>query len=207
MAKAIKVILFDLGNVLIDFDYNIAARRIAHFCGRSPGDIPGLLLGSSLTGIFEMGKIIPEEFFSRIKEMLDLSISYERFVPIWNEVFFMSAKNRSVYSLANKLRSNYKIAVLSNINTLHYEYLKERFPVFGIFHEVFASCKMGLVKPDPKIYSKTLEALGAAAEEVFYTDDREELVKSAASLKINSFVFKDIKKLKRDLAELGVALS
>ncbi len=200
----IKVILFDLGNVLIDFDYNIAAKRIAHFSGESPKNIPKLLLGSSITGLFEEGKIPPEEFFLRVKELLKLNISYERFVPIWNEVFFLSGKNRSVYSLANRLRDNYKIAVLSNINILHYEYLKGRFPVFSIFHEVFVSCGMGLVKPDPQIYIKTLDILGVEPEEVFYTDDREELVKSARRLKINGFVFKDIIKLKGDLAVSGV---
>jgi len=207
MSKAIKVILFDLGNVLVDFDYSIAVKRIAHFCGGSPKDIPGLFLGSNLTGLFEGGKILPEEFFSRMRNMLNLNISYERFVPIWNEVFFLSGKNRSVYSLANNLRDNYKIAMLSNINILHYEYLKEHFPVFDIFHEVFVSYKMGMVKPDLSIYSKVLEALGVVPEEVFYTDDKEELVKSARALKINSFVFKDIKKLKGDLTGLGIALN
>ncbi|MFA5437044.1 MAG: HAD family phosphatase [Candidatus Omnitrophota bacterium] len=202
----IKVILFDLGNVLVDFDYNIAAKRIAHFSGANLRDIPKLLLGSSITGLFEEGRIPPEEFFLRVKELLKLRISYERFVPIWNEVFFLSGKNRSVYSLANRLKDDYRIAMLSNINILHYEYLKERFPVFSIFHEVFVSCGMGLVKPNPQIYMKALDILGVEPEEAFYTDDREELVKSARRLKINGFVFKDIIKLKGDLAASGVGM-
>jgi putative hydrolase of the HAD superfamily len=207
MNNKIKVILFDLGNVLVDFDYSIAARRMAHFSGVDYKDIPRLLLSSNVTSIFEEGKISPKDFFLRIKDMLNLNISYERFMPIWNEVFFLSAKNRSVYNLANSLRNNYKIAMLSNINILHYEYLKEGFPVFDIFDEIFISCNMGLVKPDPKIYTQVLEALEVLPEEVFYTDDREELVKSAGSLKIKSFVFKDIKKLRNDLVGSGVVLN
>lgn len=206
MSKGIKVILFDLGNVLVDFDYNIAAKRIAYFCEKGPKEIGNLLLGSNETHLFEEGKITPEEFFSQVKNILSLNLSYARFVPIWNEVFFLSAKNRSVYSLANNLRNNYRIAVLSNINILHYTYIKEYFPVLSIFHNVFVSCKMGLIKPDLKIYGKTLEALGVAPEEVFYTDDREDLIKSAAGLKMESFIFTDVKKLKSDLMNSGVVL-
>jgi putative hydrolase of the HAD superfamily len=204
MSQGIKVILFDLGNVLIDFDFSIAAKRFAYFCEKGPKEITGLFLSSNIINLFEEGKISPKDFFSQVKDMLDLNISYARFIPIWNEVFFLSAKNRSVYSLANNLRNNYRIAVLSNTNMLHYDYIKEYFPVFNIFNEVFASCKMGLIKPDPRIYKQVLEALDVKPEEVFYTDDREELVKSAAALKINGFVFTDYKKLKSDLINLGV---
>jgi putative hydrolase of the HAD superfamily len=96
--------------------------------------------------------------------------------------------------------------MLSNINILHYEYLRKRFPIFDIFDEIFISCKMGLVKPDPNIYSQALQALRVYPEEVFYTDDRKELVKSARTLKIKSFVFKDAKKLRNDLVNTGVIL-
>jgi putative hydrolase of the HAD superfamily len=190
--------------VLIDFDYGIAAKRIVYFCGKGPKEIVELLWGSNITSLFEEGKISPKDFFSHVKDMLDLKISYARFIPIWNEIFFLSAKNRSIYNLANNLRNNYRIAVLSNINMLHYDYIKEYFPVFNIFNEVFTSCKMGLIKPDPRIYNQVLEALDVKPEEVFYTDDKEELVKSAAALKINSFVFTDFKKLKSDLINSGV---
>jgi putative hydrolase of the HAD superfamily len=204
MSQGIKVILFDLGNVLIDFDFSIAAKRIAYFCEKSTKEIIELFLSSNITSLFEENKISPDDFFAQLKNMLDLKISYAGFIPIWNEIFFLSAKNRSVYSLANNLRDNYRIAVLSNINILHYDYVKEHFPIFSIFNEVFASCKMGLIKPDPIIYKRVLEALNVKPEEVFYTDDREELVKSAAALNINSFVFTDFKKLKSDLINLGV---
>lgn len=203
----IKAVIFDLGNVLVDFDYSIAAKRIAHFCPLGPKDISKMLLSSNITSIFEEGKIMPEEFFSQIKCMLSLDISYGAFVPIWNEVFFLSAKNRSVFNLANTLRKRYKIAVLSNINVLHLNYLKNHFPVFDIFHAVFASCDMGLVKPDLKIYNEALAALGVVPQEAFYTDDREELVKGASSLIPHSFVFKDAKKLKKDLIESGIILN
>ena len=200
----IKAIIFDLGNVLIDFDHMIAARRISHFCKKSPQEIFSLFFESEVTLLFEQGKISPDDFFLRVKDMLALSINYQTFVPIWNEIFFQSAKNRAVFNIANILSGGYKVVVLSNINILHFEYVKKHFPIFGIFYRVFASCEMGLIKPDHKIYRKVLDDLDLAPGESFYTDDRRELVESAGKLGIKAAVFSGSKELKKDLAAEGI---
>jgi FMN phosphatase YigB (HAD superfamily) len=203
----IKAVIFDLGNVLIDFDHRIGAKRIAHFCDKSPEEIYSLFFASRITTLFEEGKITPQDFFLKVKEMLNLRLDFEAFVPIWDEIFFFSAKNREVFSLANNLRYYCKTAVLSNINTLHFEYLKKHFPIFKIFHHVFTSFELGAAKPDQAIYRKALEALGLVAEEVFYVDDRQELVESARLIGIESRVFVNASQLRTDLFNLGLEVN
>jgi putative hydrolase of the HAD superfamily len=204
MADQIKVVLFDLGNVLVDFNHKRSAERISGFCARSPLEIYNLFFDSQITVVFEQGKIDPQEFYFQVKEMLDLKLSYDSFVPIWNDIFFLSARNRKVYALLNLLKADYQTALLSNINILHYEYLKKNFPVFDVFHKLFFSYELGLAKPDKLIYQKVISSLGVSAEEIFYTDDRPELVESAASLGIKSFIFRDTLGLTKDLASLNI---
>ncbi len=204
MADQIKVVLFDLGNVLVDFNHKRAAERISGFCARSPLEIYNLFFDSQVTAVFEEGRIAPQEFYFKVKEMLDLKLSYDSFVPIWNDIFFLSARNRKVYALLNLLKADYQTALLSNINILHYEYLKKNFPVFDVFHKLFFSYELGLAKPDKLIYQKVISSLGVSAEEIFYTDDRPELVESAASLGIKSFIFRDTLGLTKDLASLNI---
>ncbi len=203
----IKAIIFDLGNVLVDFDHRIAAGRISKFTDKSPEEIFNLFFDSELTGLFEEGGISPQDFFLRVKEMVNLKLSYEEFLPIWNEIFFLSETNRAVYGLVKDLSKNYKVSLLSNINILHFEYLKSKFSVFGVFANIIASHEVGLKKPNPLIYKKTIEALGVLPSEAFYTDDRPELVESAKGLGIRGFVFKGVEQLKRDLLGAGVNLS
>lgn len=205
--KEIEVLIFDLGNVLIDFDHTIAAKRIASFCDKSPQQIFDLFFASDITIVFEEGKVSPRDFYLRVKEMLGLRLEYDSFVPIWNDIFFLSAKNRVLYSLINRLRERYKTALVSNINTLHYEYVKERFPVFGVFHKVFVSFELGAIKPNHLIYKKALEDLKAEPQNVFYADDRAELVESARELGIKGFVFSSVEQLKKDLTASGVNIS
>ena len=204
MAQAIKVLLFDLGRVLVDFDHLRSAERIAAFCSKTPRQIYDLFFESGVTIAFEAGKISPEDFYLQVKEMLDLKLSYASFEPIWNDIFFLTAKNRSVFGLVNSLRANYKTAMLSNINILHYEYLKKNFPVFGVFDKVFLSFQMGLIKPDKEIYNLVIRELGVEPEEVFYTDDREELVQSAKSLGICGCVFTNFEQLTSELRCQGI---
>lgn len=205
MADArIRAIIFDLGRVLLDFDHLIAARRIAGFAKKPAEEIFDLFFDSELTRSFEEGKISPRDFFSQVKETLALKLSYDEFVPIWNQIFFYTETNRSVHLIAEKLRRRYKTAVLSNINILHFEYIKETFPVFSVFDNVITSYEMKATKPDPVIYTKALGIIGVGPREVFYTDDRPELIQSARGMGINAFVFKTIAQLEGDLKASGI---
>ena len=204
MLQETKVLLFDLGRVLIDFDHLRSAERIAGFCSKTPRQIYDLFFESDATIAFESGKISPEDFYSQVKQMLKLKLSYTSFEPIWNDIFFLSAKNRAVFSLVNNLRANYKTVMLSNINILHYEYLKKNFPVFGVFDKVFLSFQLGRVKPDKEIYNLVIQNLGVNPQEIFYTDDRAELVQSAKSLGIKGCVFTNFDQLTSELKDNGI---
>ncbi len=200
----VRAIIFDLGNVLIDFDHTIAAKRISAFCDKSAEEIFALFFDSELTGLFEEGKISPQDFFLKVKEILNLKLEYDTFAAIWSEIFFLTKKNRCVYNLAQCLKEHYKVALLSNINSLHFNYLKKNFPVFDAFHHIIASYEVGLRKPHPLIYQKTLEILNVLAQDTFYTDDRAELVEKAKDLGIKSFHFQNIEKLKADFLSADI---
>lgn len=200
----IESVIFDLGNVLIDFDHRLAARRISGFADKSGEEIFALFFDSELTALFEAGKISPLQFFLKVKEILKLRLDYGQFVPIWNEIFFFSQKNLDVYNLASALSGHYKITLLSNINVLHFEYIKKTFPVLDIFHNIITSFELGLRKPQSQIYEKALEITATFPNKTFYTDDRPELVASARKLGIQAFVFTGPDQLKKDLSAVSI---
>jgi len=200
----IKGIIFDLGNVILDFDHRIAAAKIAKFTDMSGEDIYNLFFDSPDTALFEEGRISSEDFFKAVQKKLDLKLTFEEFIPIWNEIFFFSEKNLAAYNIARALKNNYRVALLSNINSLHLEYIKKTFPILDAFHDILASCELKLRKPDARIYSKALAVLGTQSAQTFYTDDRPELVEGAKKLGINSFVFSSAAELKNNLARFNI---
>ena len=205
-AFAIKAVIFDLGRVLIDFDHGIAAKKAASCCDKTPKEIFDFFFDSPLTVLFEKGKISSLDFFNKVKEEINLRLSYEEFLPVWNEIFFQTDDNRAVYDLAGNLKGPYKLALLSNINELHFKYLKCNFSLFGHFQHILLSFEMNSVKPEPLIYKRALEILGLLPQEVFYTDDRQELIEAARSLGIQGFVFRGAAQLKKDLLWAGVKM-
>jgi putative hydrolase of the HAD superfamily len=189
------------------FDHRLAAQRISKFTDKSSEEIYALFFDSKLTGLFEEGKITPRNFFSQVKEMLNLKLGYGEFVPIWNEIFFLTPKNIEVYHLARRLKERYKTTLLSNINILHFEYLKKKFSVFDPFQHIVLSCEVGVRKPHPLIYQKTLNVLGVPADSVFYTDDRPELIEGARAQGIKGVTFSDARQLEEDFLHAGIAIN
>jgi putative hydrolase of the HAD superfamily len=204
MNNPITVVIFDLGRVLLDFDHRLAAEKIAGLSGKSAEEITGLFFDSDIVAAFEAGLVSPEEFFNKVRQMLCCDIDYPSFVPIWNEIFTFTEQNRRVHALTMALKPRYVTALLSNINLLHYEYIKSNFHIFGGFHRLFASCELGCVKPDPEIYRKALAALEVPAGQVFYTDDRPELISQARSMGIRGFVYTGFEQLCRDMDSCGI---
>jgi len=202
----IKTILFDLGRVLISFDHSIASTRISAFTGSDQADIYNLFFDSDLTADFEEGKISPEDFFLKVKERLGVKIGYDDFLPIWNEIFFVTKDNSRVYSLVKSLKGRYNLSMLTNINCLHFDYIKKHYDIFPAFDRIFTSFGLKAKKPNPLIYKKVMDLLGNEPQEIFYTDDRHELVEVARSLGIKAFLFKDYLQLKKDLLQEGVEL-
>ncbi len=204
--KQIKAVVFDLGRVLIDFDHNIAAKKILRHTEKTQEEIYSFFFDSPLTALFEEGKISAADFFKEVKEKLGLRLGYKEFLPIWNDIFIFTSTNRRVYNLAKKLKKKYKVSLLSNINILHFDYLKKKFPVFDAFDNLFLSYQMKAKKPDPLLYRNVIRALAVQPEEIFYTDDRQDLIEASRKLKIRSFVFKNLAQLQKDLEKEGVFL-
>lgn len=199
--EGIKVVMFDLGNVIICFDHMISAKRLAAYCDKKPEEIYNLFFASPLAERFDRGEISGEQFFAEIKNILNLNnISYEDFCDIWNQIFW---QREGISEVIDLICAKFeKFIIISNVNKLHFEYIYENFPIVRKADEIILSYEVGVLKPDPLIYEIAIEKSGVKPEEIFYTDDREELVTAAHCLGINAVVFRDPNQLKELLGIL-----
>lgn len=204
MQNRVKAILFDLGNVTVNFDHNFAVDKIINLTHKMPQEIYQLFFDSNITGLFEEGKVSSDDFYQRVNRMLGLGISYESFKLIWNEIFFLTEDNYKIHSLIKKFKNRLVLVLVSNINKLHYEYLIKRYDIFKEFDKFVLSYEVGVRKPDPLIYKKALDEAGVAIEEVIYIDDREDLISEAKKIGIRSIRFNDYEQLNNDLEKIGV---
>ncbi|MDR1941474.1 MAG: HAD family phosphatase [Endomicrobium sp.] len=200
---AVKIIVFDLGKVLFDFDLSKFAFAFSKKTPYKPYDINELLFEyANLAFSYEKGDLSSEEFFNIIAQKTHYSGSYNEFCVIWNNIFTPVA---ATIELAAKTASKYPVGLLSNTNELHINYLKERYPsVFMLFSKIHLSNEMRVRKPDDEIFKAVIKDYGVKPEEIFFTDDMEINVEAARKNAIKAYTFVSCAQLRQDLAAEGV---
>lgn len=203
MKKRYETIVFDLGNTLIRFDHNISARKIANLFSLDSKKIYDAFFDSPMTRVFEKGLISPREFHKKAEELLGVRLPYKDFTAIWNDIFWEDVE---ACELARQLKKDYKLFLLSNVNRLHFEHICNKFDIVKIFDEVILSFMVGAIKPDRAIFEDVVKRAGGDRTKILYIDDREDLIKEASLLGIDSIRFEDASKLKSVLTEKEVLL-
>jgi len=204
-------LVFDLGRVLIDFDETLIVRSILEepamadriSSGKiSAEKIYDTLFRTDLLQDLERGKITHREFFSGIQAVFQFPITYERFVEIWSSIF--TEKEGTEALLVDLKNEGYTLYLLSNIDELHFQLIKKQYNLLTHFDKLFPSYELGYAKPDPEIYEAVIKYSGRPAHELFYTDDRVDLIEGGKASGLHSVVFTDLESLKQDLLEFGV---
>lgn len=203
MKNRYDAIICDLGNVLINFDHRIAVEKILCCTHKKEEDIYSLFFDSPLTELYEEGRISSREFFHRVKEFLELDMDYDSFLPIWNEIFFEVPVNLKIRDLLRKIKPDYKLVMVSNLNETHFEFLKKKMAIFGEFDRLVLSYEVGFRKPAPEIYKVALDAANTIPSKTLYIDDRRDLIEAAIRLGIDGIVFDGEPGFERVAMELG----
>lgn len=196
------VIFCDLGNVLVNFDHRIAVKKILRLMPKNEQDIYQLFFDSGFTKDYEEGKISSIEFFKKVKGSLELDINYNKFLPIWNDIFFEVPLNKKMQNLLKVVKGKYKLVMISNINETHFEFLKKKMPIFGEFDKLILSYEIGFRKPAKEIYDAALESVNTAPLKAFYIDDRADLIEVALGYGIKGMAFDGEEAFKKIETEL-----
>ncbi|MCU0405605.1 MAG: HAD family phosphatase [Ignavibacteriaceae bacterium] len=195
--KKYAAMVFDLGKVLIPFDYAPAINKlnqIENGLGNRFSDF--YKSNYYFHRDFERGKISESEFVTKMLEVIDHKIDAETFKKYYADIFSL---NEDVISLLPVLKKNYKLFLLSNTDSIHQKYGWQKYEFLKYFDELILSHEVGSVKPEEKIYRKVEEASGFPSEEHFYTDDIQEYVDSAIKLGWDAVQFVDYNQLIIDL--------
>jgi len=196
MRKKYKIIVFDLGNTLIRFDHAISAKKIAGICRCTMKKIYDTFFDSPLTRDFERGIITPKEFYRGVEGLLGARISFDDFAEVWKDIFW---EDEPACRLARELKKSYRLFLLSNINRLHYEHIRSKFDIIKIFDEIILSYVIGAMKPDRRIFEEVIKRAGGDRKGLVYIDDRDDLIKAAKRLGIDSIKFDGARKLRATL--------
>ena len=194
-----SAIVFDLGNVLIPFDYSKTIERINEVeSGLGNRFYDYYKKNYHVHRDFERGKIAETDFISKMLTAIDNKIDAETFCDYYSDIFSL---NKKVISLLPVLKENYMLFLLSNTDIIHKKYRWEKYEFLKYFDEVILSFEVGSVKPEEKIYRAVEKVSGFPPEEHFYTDDIREYVDAAKKIGWDAVQFVNYQKLVSDLKQ------
>jgi FMN phosphatase YigB (HAD superfamily) len=194
----IKTVIFDLGKVLIPFDFSRGYRGMERFCDYPAAEITKRIAATDLVHRFETGLVEPRDFVAQLSRSLDLRITYEQFCEIWSSIFLPDTLVPE--SMLAGIGARYRLLVLSNTNAIHFDMVRQNYPMLRHFHDLVLSYEVKAMKPSPAIYREAIDRAQCRPEECFYTDDILAYVEGARREGIDAVQFQSCAQLERDLA-------
>jgi len=187
----IKNIIFDLGGVLLNIDYN---KTISAFKDLGIKNFEQMFSQFHADAVFarlETGRISNDDFYAAIKRVVSGPVSSKEIDRAWNAMM-LSYRPESLPEL-ERLSQKYSLYLLSNTNSIHLDRFREIFtrdtgkPLLDVyFKKCWYSHLIGLRKPGKEVYEFVLQDAGLVAGETIFIDDTIDNIEGAKELGINT---------------------
>ncbi len=197
---AIKYVIFDLGGVLIDINFDKTFEAYGQITGKSKENLRQATFLTAAYEDYESGILNDAGFRDALRKQLDISVDDKILDDAWNALLLDF--NPQAISLIKELKTKYPVFLLSNTNNIHFNrcnaLIKEQNlaeNLTSLFDGLFLSYKIGYRKPSERIYQHAIKRLKCLPEEILFIDDLENNIAAARDLGIQTIHLSDNKKI------------
>lgn len=184
-------IIFDLGGVILNIDYQRTASAFKAL-GLTDFDARySQLAQTDLFDRFERGEIPASQFRQGIREVVGFEVEDRAIDDAWNAMLLDLPKHR--LELIQRLFQDRRIVLLSNTNEIHIDAFHQRLEteigkpdLSHLFEKVYYSYKMGMRKPESRIFQKVLDEMGFDPQQTLFIDDSPQHIAGALSVGITA---------------------
>jgi FMN phosphatase YigB (HAD superfamily) len=181
-----ELLVFDIGNVLLRFDMDRAARNFEAGERGVGARLKRLLWGSPEGERFETGRLSGPGFHRLLRRRLGLRMGYAGFCRAFNHIFTPVTAN---LRLLRRLARRRPVALLSNTNPIHWRYIFRAYPALKAARWAYSSHQLGVLKPDPRAYRRLSRRTGVPLDRMVFVDDRPENVRAARRLGMRAHLY------------------
>ncbi|MEE9343531.1 MAG: HAD-IA family hydrolase [Gammaproteobacteria bacterium] len=174
----VDVLLFDLGGVIINIDFDRAVHYWATGSEEPFEKIKAKFTVDENYRRHERGEISSEAFFRRLRQTLGIDLSLDEMAAGWNALIIDEVQG--IAQLLDAIPCDKSLYAFSNINPAHLDSCWSLCAdVLTRFEKIFASSEIGRRKPEPDAYQRVISALGVPAQKILFFDDLIENVEAA----------------------------
>lgn len=205
MASSIQFVFFDLGKVLLHFDFSVAAERLHALTGLDGMALMNATLAEAtpVCEAVETDAMSSEELYEWVCAEFGISISRETFEAAHRDIF---TPMHDSWEMVRELKeAGIRLGILSNICQVHWDFCRSEFPeLFTLFDVPLSSVGLKARKPGREIYLRAAEHAGVSPEEILFFDDRPENVEGARKAGFHAELFSTAGEARKILRAYGL---
>jgi len=176
-ARTPEVVIFDLGKVLVDFDYSRCASKLARQTKLPPPQVQRLIDHSPLLVRYETGQLDKTAFYREVCALTGYCGAQHDFEPAFADIFTPMEEMIGAHRFLRE--SGVPTYILSNTNDLAIAHIRRSYPFFSAFDGYILSFEQGVMKPQERIYAVAEQMTGRKGAAILYIDDRAENLEPA----------------------------
>jgi glucose-1-phosphatase len=200
----IRAIIFDVGGVLIRTQDPAPRRGLERHLGLAAGESEELVFGEPMGIRAQRGEITADALWAWIQQEMELDS--DGITAFFEQFYGGDRLDLDLVDTVRTLRGPYQTAIISNAMDNLLEMVTYLYPMRDAFDLVVGSAYEGIMKPDRRIYARTLERLGRAPHEAVFIDDMFANVEAARALGMAGIHYQAGLDVAAALRELGVAV-
>jgi glucose-1-phosphatase len=203
VTDGIELVLFDMDNVLCDYDRGKRVTWLAELAGSTSDFVHNAIWDSGFELLGDSGTLDAADYLRGFGERIGYPLSLDE----WVEARRRSMQaDRPMLEIAGSLRKTVDIAVLTNNTTLVADHidtlLPELPPLFG--SRIYTSARFKTAKPDPRCYRLCLSELNVRPESVLFVDDLMANVAGARDAGLFAHHHTSVEAFRKALSEHGL---
>jgi 2-haloacid dehalogenase len=202
MSRPVRAVVFDLGGVLIDWDPRYLYRKL--FDDEAAME---RFLATVCTTEWNAQHDRGRPFAEGVAELVARHPEHAAAIVAWQERFLemLAGDIAGTVQLLAELRDGgRRLYALSNWSAETFRLARGRFPFLEWFDGMVISGEERLAKPDREIFELLLERFALDPAATLFVDDVHANVAAAASLGLDTVLFRDPAQLRRELAARGL---
>lgn len=201
----VKTVVFDLGKVLVEFDYAIAGRKLAARSKMAATQLGQFLIHAPLILQYESGFLTTEQYYQEVRAASGFLGDMDEFASLFADIF--TPIEPMVQLQAKLRRQGFPTFIFSNTNELAVRFIRRNFPFFHNFDGYILSYEHGSMKPEAKLYEVVEAQSKASGAEILYLDDRPENIAAGAARGWQSILQESPEQTQAELQRLGLLSS
>jgi glucose-1-phosphatase len=197
----VKVLLFDLGGVIIDIDFDRIFSVWATHSRQSKNLLKNRFKFDEYYERHERGEINGQRYFASLRQSLNLDLTDDQFIEGWNSIYIGELPGIRKY--LSHLCRKFPLYAFTNSNPIHQTVWQQQYrDVLELFHKIYISSEMGTRKPEPESFGRIASEIGVPLHGFLFFDDTEENVMGARSLGMQAVHVRSIS----DIEEIAAVL-